>query len=128
MLAAGTFLRRSNSEQEQNDASAVSSTTPMQPSATSTLAASILLNGGSSFPESRAPLTSEAETEATSPSSLNSTRYCDDCLPEEVCVALVDEEAPTCRIPLDRKDPTGCAGFCLINKQKCHRLDVDAFR
>ncbi|XP_043595099.1 uncharacterized protein LOC122573145 [Bombus pyrosoma] len=128
VLAAGTFLHRSNSEQEQNDASAVSSTTPMQPSATSTLAASILLNGGSSFPESRAPLASEAETEATSPSSLNSTRYCDDCLPEEVCVALVDEEAPTCRIPFDPKDPTGCAGFCLINKQKCHRLDVDAFR
>ncbi|XP_003699331.1 uncharacterized protein LOC100882646 isoform X2 [Megachile rotundata] len=66
----------------------------------------------------------QTETEAT----VNSTRYCDDCLTEEVCVALADEEVPICRVSLDPNDPTGCAGFCLVNKQKCHRLDVDAFR
>ncbi|XP_015601678.1 uncharacterized protein LOC107270833 isoform X2 [Cephus cinctus] len=59
---------------------------------------------------------------------LNATRYCDDCVVGEVCVALVDEEVPTCRTGPDPHDPTGCAGLCLINKQKCHRLDVDAFR
>ncbi|XP_017762264.1 PREDICTED: uncharacterized protein LOC108552304 isoform X2 [Eufriesea mexicana] len=128
VLAVGTFRNRSNGE-EWNDTSTMSATTPQKPSAIGTLAvSSILLNGDSSFPESGTPPVSEAETEATSPYSLNSTRYCDDCLQEEVCVALVDEEVPTCRTARDPEDPTGCAGFCLINKQKCHRLDVDAFR
>ncbi|XP_017792976.1 PREDICTED: uncharacterized protein LOC108574841 [Habropoda laboriosa] len=117
VLAAETLLHRSN------ETSSASTTT-----APSLLASSTLLNVDRSFPESGAPLAPEAETEASSPSSLNSTRYCDDCLTEEVCVALVDEEVPTCKIALDSQDPTGCAGFCLINKQKCHRLDVDAFR
>lgn len=86
------------------------------------------LNGdASSFPESVSPSTG-VETEAASRNA-NATRYCDDCLEgEEVCVALVDEEVPICRSPYDREDPTGCAGFCIINKQKCHRLDIDAFR
>ncbi|XP_039307411.1 uncharacterized protein LOC105202421 isoform X2 [Solenopsis invicta] len=69
-----------------------------------------------------------AKTEAASQSVINATRYCDDCLEGEVCVALVDEEVPICRSPRDRDDPTGCAGFCVISKQKCHRLDKDAFR
>ncbi|KAK1124671.1 hypothetical protein K0M31_006042 [Melipona bicolor] len=128
----GTFLRGSSNEEERNDTSSVSPTIPtrQQPSVGNTLAPiGILFNGDSSLPASRALPASETETEAaTSPSSLNSTRYCDDCLAEEVCVALVDEEVPICRIALDSKDPTGCAGFCLINKQRCHRLDVDAFR
>ncbi|XP_070170115.1 uncharacterized protein [Polyergus mexicanus] len=86
------------------------------------------LNGdASSFPES-VSLSMGVETEAASRNA-NATRYCDDCLEgEEVCVALVDEEVPICRSPYDREDPTGCAGFCIINKQKCHRLDIDAFR
>ncbi|XP_025152388.1 uncharacterized protein LOC105181089 isoform X3 [Harpegnathos saltator] len=58
----------------------------------------------------------------------NVTRYCDDCFEGEVCVALVDEEVPTCKSPQDLEDPTGCAGLCAINQQKCHRLDLDAFR
>ncbi|XP_066601705.1 uncharacterized protein [Prorops nasuta] len=66
--------------------------------------------------------------EVTDGPTTNSTRYCDDCLPGEVCVGLVDDDVPICRIGLDPKDPTGCAGLCLINKQRCHRLDVDAFR
>ncbi|CAL1687914.1 unnamed protein product [Lasius platythorax] len=86
------------------------------------------LNGDASFPESVSPSTG-VETEAAMNPNANATRYCDDCLEnEEVCVALVDEEVPICRSPRDREDPTGCAGFCIINKQKCHRLDVDAFR
>ncbi|XP_076756668.1 uncharacterized protein LOC143426859 isoform X3 [Xylocopa sonorina] len=118
-FTAGTLLHQPDNEL-QNDSSTVPSST--------TLAASMLLNSDRSFPESDAPLAPESETEATSLSSVNSTRYCDDCRPEEVCVALVDEQVPTCRLPLDTEDPTGCAGFCLINKQKCHRLDIDAFR
>ncbi|XP_043513865.1 uncharacterized protein LOC122530719 isoform X2 [Frieseomelitta varia] len=122
----GTFLLGSSNE-EWNGTSSVSPTIPtrQQPSVDNTLAPiGILFNGDSSLLPA-----SETETKATtSPSSLNSTRYCDDCLSEEVCVALVDEEVPICRLALDPKDPTGCAGFCLINKQRCHRLDVDAFR
>ncbi|XP_011633201.1 uncharacterized protein LOC105424599 [Pogonomyrmex barbatus] len=90
-----------------------------------------LLNSDPSFPGSTSPPESNstgAETEAASQNVINATRYCDDCLEGEVCVALVDEEVPICRNPLDRDDPTGCAGFCVISKQKCHRLDVDAFR
>ncbi|XP_076647666.1 uncharacterized protein LOC143356120 isoform X3 [Halictus rubicundus] len=101
-----------------------STTTP----ASSTLIASVLLSGDQSFPESGARTTAEPEAEASSTPAVNSTRYCDDCLNGEVCVALVDEEVPICRTSLDLEDPTGCAGFCLVNKQKCHRLDVDAFR
>lgn len=95
------------------------------------------LNGDASFPESASPSSStttsstgaKTSVSATTSSSANATRYCDDCLVNrEVCVALVDEEVPTCRSPRDPEDPTGCAGFCVINKQKCHRLDVDAFR
>ncbi|XP_072752143.1 uncharacterized protein [Anoplolepis gracilipes] len=86
------------------------------------------LNGVTSFPQSVSPSTSEVEAEVNSSRNANATRYCDDCLEGEVCVALVDEEVPICRSPHDRDDPTGCAGFCIINKQKCHRLDVDAFR
>lgn len=84
------------------------------------------LNGEASFPESVSP-SMGVETETTSRNA-NATRYCDDCLEGEVCVALVNEEVPICRSPRDREDPTGCAGFCIINRQKCHRLDVDAFR
>ena len=120
----------SNNTEQQNETTTTTSTKPPIFSPVTSTLASILLNGNSSFPESYTQLTSEAETEVTSPieSNLNSTRYCDDCLPKEVCVALVDEEVPICRIPNDPRDPTGCAGFCLINKQKCHRLDTDAFR
>nr|XP_034176707.1 uncharacterized protein LOC117602595 isoform X1 [Osmia lignaria]XP_034176708.1 uncharacterized protein LOC117602595 isoform X1 [Osmia lignaria] len=114
-LLAGTFLHDASSR-ELN----YTSTTPAN-----TVAASILSNGDQSLPENTMV---EFETEAASTQTVNSTRYCDDCLPEEVCVALVDEEVPICRVSLDPRDPTGCAGFCLVNKQKCHRLDVDAFR
>ncbi|KAL0102738.1 hypothetical protein PUN28_018207 [Cardiocondyla obscurior] len=86
------------------------------------------LNGDPSFPGSSSPLNETAEPEAASQNIINATRYCDDCLQGEVCVALADEEVPICRTPVDLDDPTGCAGFCLVSKQKCHRLDVDAFR
>ncbi|XP_020288297.1 uncharacterized protein LOC109856931 isoform X2 [Pseudomyrmex gracilis] len=81
-----------------------------------------------SFPASSASPTTGAETEAASQKVVNATRYCDDCLGGEVCVALVDEEVPICRNTRDSRDPTGCGGLCVINKQKCHRLDVDAFK
>lgn len=84
------------------------------------------LNGETSFPESVSP-TTEVETEVSTRNP-NATRYCDDCFEGEVCVALVNEEVPICRSFLDREDPTGCGGLCIIDKQKCHRLDVDAFR
>ncbi|XP_076243137.1 uncharacterized protein LOC143184644 [Calliopsis andreniformis] len=121
-LSAGTFLSSLNSNQGNDTSTSTASTTM-----SSTLITSVLLNSDHSFPENStsASTIQEMETETT---SFNSTRYCDDCLAGEVCVALVDEEVPTCRIGIDREDPTGCAGFCLINKQKCHRLDVDAFR
>ncbi|XP_043283979.1 uncharacterized protein [Venturia canescens] len=77
--------------------------------------------------------TTETETEISLTSTEivvdpNVTRHCDDCYDNEVCVALVDEEVPICRTGPDPADPTGCSGLCLINKQKCHRLDFDAFR
>ncbi|XP_078047140.1 uncharacterized protein LOC144475277 isoform X2 [Augochlora pura] len=101
-----------------------STTTPVS----SSMIATVLLSDDQSFPESGARTTAEPEAEASSPPAVNTTRYCDDCLNGEVCVALVDEEVPICRTGLDLEDPTGCAGLCLVNKQKCHRLDVDAFR
>lgn len=119
ILSAGTFFSSLRNDQDDDPSNRMTST-----QMSSTLMASVLSSGTQSFPENSSALT-ETETEAT---NLNSTRYCDDCLTGEVCVALVDEEVPTCRTGPDREDPTGCAGFCLINKQKCHRLDVDAFR
>ncbi|XP_012257602.2 uncharacterized protein LOC105686915 isoform X1 [Athalia rosae] len=78
--------------------------------------------------ESNVPETTSTTTEGTKTSNLNTTRYCDDCVTGEVCVALINEEVPTCKIAPDPEDPTGCAGLCLINKQRCHRLYPDAFR
>lgn len=112
-LSAGTFFSRPEGDQENDTSTASVVLSDDQPVPRNSTATSAVL---------------ETETEGSSPSSLNSTRYCDDCLAEEVCVAIVDEPVPICRIGIDREDPTGCAGFCLINKQKCHRLDVDAFR
>ncbi|XP_011302822.1 uncharacterized protein [Fopius arisanus] len=84
------------------------------------------------LPEFSTTVTESQETETpVSPSvitPMNITRHCDDCYKGEVCVALVDEDVPVCRIALDSMDPTGCAGLCIVNRQKCHRLDVDAFR
>ncbi|XP_068085529.1 uncharacterized protein [Anabrus simplex] len=57
-----------------------------------------------------------------------SLRHCDECIEGEVCVALSIEQVPICRQPLDREDPTGCGGHCLINTELCQKLDVDAFR
>lgn len=81
------------------------------------------------LPEAGTTVTEQPETE-TPPSVLtvNVTRHCDDCYEGEVCVALVDEDVPSCRVGPDPLDPTGCDGLCIVNKQKCHRLDVDAFR
>lgn len=101
-------------------------TTTTKTSADDAFTVGALLNGEQPFPEIALPST-DAETEAAYQDA-NATRHCDDCLEGEVCVALVDEEVPICKWPRDREDPTGCAGFCVINKQKCHRLDVDAFR
>ncbi|XP_046596186.1 uncharacterized protein LOC107227048 isoform X1 [Neodiprion lecontei] len=80
-------------------------------------------------PESETIKESTTSTTSQSPSpASNVTRYCDDCFVGEVCVALVGDEVPFCRTGPDPRDPTGCAGLCLINTQRCHRLDVDAFR
>ena len=95
------------------------------------LAVGVLINTSLSFPElneEQAETVSEVYTTTPIVEDLNSTRFCDDCVKGEVCVALVDEDVPICRTGPDSLDPTGCAGLCLINKQKCHRLDVDAFR
>ncbi|XP_044011875.1 putative uncharacterized protein DDB_G0282499 isoform X2 [Aphidius gifuensis] len=59
---------------------------------------------------------------------LNITRYCDDCYDGEVCVALAGDKVPICRPGKDPNDPTGCSGLCIINKERCHRLDENAFR
>ncbi|XP_063993162.1 uncharacterized protein LOC135170911 isoform X1 [Diachasmimorpha longicaudata] len=84
------------------------------------------------LPEFTTTVTEPQETETPVPPSvitpMNITRHCDDCYKGEVCVALVDEDVPVCRIGLDSADPTGCAGLCVVNRQKCHRLDIDAFR
>lgn len=104
---------------------------PTRTPTTSTIhMADVFLNVDLSFPDDTPLLITKTETEASNVvhANTNSTRYCDDCLSGEVCVGLVDEEVPICRIGLDPEDPTGCAGLCLINKQRCHRLDVDAFR
>ncbi|XP_015437376.1 PREDICTED: very low-density lipoprotein receptor-like [Dufourea novaeangliae] len=118
-LAAGTLFSNGNVE-HRNGTTIITMTTT---TSSESLLASVLLSGDQSFPENGTQPTTETEAP-----NLNSTRYCDDCLNGEVCVALVDEDVPICRAGLDPEDPTGCAGFCLVNKQKCHRLDVDAFR
>ncbi|XP_059484129.1 uncharacterized protein LOC132201724 isoform X2 [Neocloeon triangulifer] len=58
----------------------------------------------------------------------SSVRLCDECRPDEVCVALVGEPVPSCRASKDPADPTGCGGLCKINTEFCRQLDKDAFR
>ncbi|KAG5327159.1 LRP2 protein, partial [Pseudoatta argentina] len=86
------------------------------------------ISGNLSFPGSTSPSNEGLETEAASQSVINATRYCDDCFEGELCVAIFGEMVPICRKIRDHNDPTGCGGFCTLNRQKCHRLDVDAFR
>ncbi len=43
-------------------------------------------------------------------------------------MALASDEAPICRPARDARDPTGCAGLCAVNREKCQRLLNDAFR
>ncbi|KAG5336154.1 LRP2 protein, partial [Acromyrmex heyeri] len=86
------------------------------------------ISGNLSFPGSTSPSNEGLETEAASQNVINATRYCDDCFEGELCVAIFGEMVPICRKIRDHNDPTGCGGFCTLNRQKCHRLDVDAFR
>jgi len=85
-------------------------------------------SGNLSFPGSTSPSNEGVETEAASQNVINATRYCDDCFEGEVCVAIFGEMVPICRKTRNHNDPTGCGGFCTLSRQKCHRLDVDAFR
>ncbi|XP_018354913.1 PREDICTED: uncharacterized protein LOC108755946 [Trachymyrmex septentrionalis] len=85
-------------------------------------------SGNLSFPGSTSPSNEGVETEAASQNVINATRYCDDCFEGEVCVAIFGEMVPICRKIRNHNDPTGCGGFCTLSRQKCHRLDVDAFR
>ncbi|XP_018060264.1 PREDICTED: uncharacterized protein LOC108695044 isoform X1 [Atta colombica] len=86
------------------------------------------ISGNLSFPGSTSPSNEGMETEAASQNVINATRYCDDCFEGELCVAIFGEMVPICRKIRDHNDPTGCGGFCTLSRQKCHRLDVDAFR
>ncbi|XP_018407543.1 PREDICTED: uncharacterized protein LOC108783470 isoform X1 [Cyphomyrmex costatus] len=86
------------------------------------------ISGNLSFPGSTSQSSEGVETEAASQNVINATRYCDDCFEGEVCVATFGEAVPICRRAYDRDDPTGCGGLCAFGRQKCHRLDVDAFR
>ncbi|EGI59579.1 Low-density lipoprotein receptor-related protein 2 [Acromyrmex echinatior] len=86
------------------------------------------ISGNLSFPGSTSPSNEGLETEAASQNVINATRYCDDCFEGELCVAIFGEMVPICRKIRDHSDPTGCGGFCILNRQKCHRLDMDAFR
>ncbi|XP_071627386.1 uncharacterized protein [Temnothorax longispinosus] len=113
---------------ESNLTIAMANMTTLTPIKAEEFATGAPLNSDPSFPGSTSPSSEGAETEAASQNVINATRYCDDCLQGEVCVALVEEDVPICRSPLDHDDPTGCAGFCIVSKQKCHRLDVDALR
>lgn len=115
-----------NDEPNLVDTTDTSATVTTIMTSVDTFTMSALLNSDPSFPEISSSSTN-AETKNASQNA-NMTRCCDDCFEGEMCVALVDEEVPICRIPHDSEDPTGCAGFCAVNKQKCHRLDVDAFR
>ncbi|XP_032677708.1 uncharacterized protein LOC116847065 isoform X2 [Odontomachus brunneus] len=116
----------SNDEPNLVDTTDTSTTVTTMMTSVDAFTMSALLKGDPSFPEISSPSTNAEMKNASQ--NVNATRYCDDCYEGEVCVALVDEEVPICRIPHDSEDPTGCAGFCTVNKQKCHRLDVDAFR
>ena len=43
-------------------------------------------------------------------------------------MAFSEEFLPTCHRVEDARDPTGCAGLCVMEEQVCHRLDDDAYR
>lgn len=40
-----------------------------------------------------------------------------------ICLKLSETDAPQCLQPIDKKDPTGCGGFCSINTQFCQMLN-----
>ncbi|XP_029177489.1 uncharacterized protein LOC114945430 isoform X2 [Nylanderia fulva] len=130
LKSSGKLTEQNATSGEPNDEpDLIESTSRMMTTSIDAFSMAAFLNSDASFPENvSSSTTSSTSVSATTNASANATRYCDDCLENEVCVALVNEEVPMCKSPRDREDLTGCAGFCVINKQKCHRLDVDAFR
>lgn len=57
----------------------------------------------------------------------NTIRYCNNCYEGEICIALTNDNVPTCKMPNNINDITGCGGMCDI-EDKCHRLDTNIFR
>ncbi|KAK0098688.1 hypothetical protein PV326_005099 [Microctonus aethiopoides] len=57
----------------------------------------------------------------------NTIRYCNNCYEGEICIALTNDNIPTCKLPNNINDITGCGGMCDI-EEKCHRLDTNIFR
>ncbi|RZC35245.1 low-density lipoprotein receptor-related protein 6 [Asbolus verrucosus] len=51
------------------------------------------------------------------------TKLCQNCKPRDICLKLSETDTPKCMEPLDKKDPTGCGGFCYVNTQFCQLLD-----
>ncbi|XP_050312329.1 uncharacterized protein LOC126747627 [Anthonomus grandis grandis] len=51
------------------------------------------------------------------------SKYCPDCSTEDVCLKIEEVERPRCLPKVDKKDPTGCGGYCKINKEYCKLLD-----
>ncbi|XP_044260962.1 LDL receptor repeat-containing protein egg-1-like isoform X2 [Tribolium madens] len=56
--------------------------------------------------------------------NLGSFVFCQNCTSGHICLKLTEVESPKCLQPLDRKDPTGCGGFCSVNTQFCQLLDL----
>ncbi|XP_063925020.1 very low-density lipoprotein receptor-like [Zophobas morio] len=51
-------------------------------------------------------------------------KFCQNCTSRDhICLKQSEVDIPQCVQPLDKKDPTGCGGFCSINTQFCQLLD-----
>lgn len=48
-------------------------------------------------------------------------QICENC--DQICLKRYETDIPQCLQPIDKKDPTGCGGFCSINTQYCRLLD-----
>ncbi|KAK0180500.1 hypothetical protein PV327_006133 [Microctonus hyperodae] len=54
-------------------------------------------------------------------------RHCNNCYEGEICIALNNDNVPTCKIPNNINNITGCGEMCDI-EEKCHQLDTNIFR
>lgn len=53
---------------------------------------------------------------------------CSNCTSDEICLLLVQQKVPFCAKVKDRRDESGCGGWCKAQSQLCQPVGANAFK